>query len=345
MFRSLALSLTVLSACAADARGDLFFGTGTIQTGPVTTQADVNLINGNSSLGAQYINSIASNVFGTPTTFNALGSNLLSTYGLSSGGGPSATFGGQQVVAVFAAQGFAPNPASFTLNQATVALYTVAPNTYNQFIPSTWGTAGAPIATFTLRPGERSIDVFPGSGVFNALNPNQWNQASVNVTVGQANQGFFLFNEALNPNFWNQTAPLPPGTSTGEGIGIRADESLVQGNTTNTQGFDTAAEIAFANGIFNALLPGVSPFGFATGFGGLGNSGGTPTDFNPSNSATGAPNTADLVETLGTTTGHFAAAETPPGTRVPEPATLMVFAGMMGIGGLVYRRRTAKVAA
>jgi len=30
--------------------------------------------------------------------------------------------------------------------------------------------------------------------------------------------------------------------------------------------------------------------------------------------------------------------------QVPEPATLAVFAGVMGIGGLVYRRRTAKAA-
>jgi len=369
MFRSLALSLAVLSACAANARADLFFGTGTVQTSTngATTALNINQLNGDAQLGAQFINNTTTNAFPAPgSSFNTLGSNLLSTYGIQGGGAVPATFNGTPVVAVFALQGnAAPGGAVITAISGTVALYSIPTLAgYNQFNPTTWGatTAGgapaAPIATFTLRAGEQGIDKGPGQpgpggggpGAFN-FTAGQWNTASITLTVGALNSGPFSFNEGVNPNFWNQTGnpPLvPPGsTITGEGIGIIANEALLAGTATNTQfisggagtpGFDAL------NTIFNALLPGASPFGFATNFGGLGNTAGPGSNFNPSSSSTGSPNTADSIFGLGTTSGHFLAAETGGGGgRVPEPATLAVFAGMMGFGGLVYRkRRTVK---
>src|SRR5262245_17494596 len=106
MFRALAFALTAVAFTAATTQADVFIGTGTIQTGTNTTQAnvDVNVINGDVTLGAQFLNNITSNAAGSNGTYRVVGSNLLSTYGLQGGGGVPATYNGLPVVAVFTAQ-------------------------------------------------------------------------------------------------------------------------------------------------------------------------------------------------------------------------------------------------
>jgi len=353
MFRSLALSLAVLSACAANARADLYFGTGTIQTGPVTTQVDVNRINGDAAAGIQFINGTSTNaVVAAPGTFNSIGSNLLSTYGIQTLGNQiPATYSNTPIVAVFAVQGHTNSGfgGQIFLDKATVALYSVP--SIASYIPSdprTWGFTPTAIASWTIRAGEQGVDKGPlqpgpGGGGPSAFNftKDQWNQASITLSVGALNSGPFLFTEATNPNFWNLTGNppvIPPGSIRGdEGVGIIVNESLLAATSGNTTGL--AAGLGTANTIFNALLPGASAFGFATGVNTSGPGTGTASDFNPSTSTTGAPNSADQIFSLGSNWGLFVSANQE--TRVPEPATLAVFATMMGVGGLVYRRRRA----
>src|SRR5262249_23481551 len=148
--------------------------------------------------------------------------------------------------------------------------------------------------------------------------------------------------ENVNPNFWNVTGnpPITPGAT--ENVISRFVESLMPGTAGangNTRFIDPAqAGNTFGFDALNNIATGLGglPF-FATAFGGLGNSGGPATDFTPSSaSGAGTPaNTGDFLFTLGFTfaIGQVTAQE------APEPATLAVFAGLMGVGGLVYRKR------
>lgn len=368
MFRSLALSLAVLVACAATSRADVFIGTGAVQNGAggfnvgVPAVAGdglpngVNQLIGNTTLGVQYINNISSNTFnGNPavtTTVHTVGSNLIATEGFRAGGGQAASFNGQDIVVVFAARGTTPGGSAAVFNATNIgaAFYAVPTGTYNQNNPATWGTGGAPIATYGNIFSDRVRDNGPaalngGGPGFANLFANQVNQIGINATVGTSNQGFFMLQEINNQNFWNLIGnPLLLPNNNPNALVTRVDESLVVGDAINTG--NLAANLATLNNIFNTLLPGVAALdggvAFATAIGALGDSGGAAGAFNPSN-GNPAPNTADLVFTFGTTTvlGNVFATNPP----IPEPATLAVFATMMGVGGLVYRRRKAKIAA
>jgi len=370
MFRSLALSLTALFACAANASADVFIGTGAVQNGtggfnvgvppvgPDGLPNGVNQLIGNTTLGVQYINNISSNTFNAnpavTTTVHTVGSNLIATEGFRAGGGQNASFNGQDIVVVFAARGTTPGggAAVFTATNIGAAFYAVPAGTYNQNDPSKWGTGGAPIATYGNIFRDQVRDNGPaalnggGPGLFN-LAPGQVNQIGINATVNTSNQGFFLLQEINNPDFWNLIGnPLLLPNRNPNAIVTRVDESLLVADAINTG--NLAAQLATLNNIFNTLLPGVAALdggvAFASGIGAIGdpNNPATPSSFNPSNGNPN-PNTADLVFSFGTATvlGNVFA-NTPP---IPEPATLAVFAGMMGVGGLVYRRRKAKIAA
>jgi hypothetical protein len=350
MFRSIALSLAVVFALAANASADVFIGTGVIQTnnmggtaGNIMTNGGVNQIIGNTTLGVQYINNVSTNVFpNLGGTIHSIGSNLIATYGFRNGGGIPASFNGQDVVAVFAAQGTAtPSGATaqFFLNQVGVALYAVPTGSYNQNDPTTW-SSGTLIATFGNAFNANVIDqgpaaFFGGGPGFVNLAAAQTNVIGANSVVGASNQGFFLFEELTNQNFWDiiGNAGLLPNNNP-NAIVTRVDESYQVGDSINTAGL-TAAGLTALNNLYNTLLPGVSMFGFATGIGALGDSGGLATDFNPS-SGNPAPNTADVLFTFGTTTvlGNQLQIQ-----DIPEPTTLAVFAGLVGVGGLVYRKR------
>lgn len=375
MFRSLALSTVVVLATTTAASADFYFGTGTIQTGTASVQTDVNRINGDAALGVQFINTVnngaGNNAFtgvaGSPSQvgFHTVGANLLSTYGLQSGGAVPATYNGNPVVAVFAVQGYTQGGGSvINITNGSLGFYSIPSlASFNQNNPATYGatsadgnTAVTPIASFTLTPGQQGVDKGPGQpgpggggpGT-NNFAPNQFNQTSITLTVGSLNSGPFSFLESINPDFWNITGnppTVPPGATPGpEGISVIVNEALQTATANNTQFIDGGpGEAGFRalNTIFNALVPGGSTFGFATGFGGLGSTAGPTSDFNPSTSTSGAPNTADSIFTLGSATSHFVTAQLTP---VPEPMTLAVFGGVMGAGGLVYRkRRSAKVA-
>jgi hypothetical protein len=189
------------------------------------------------------------------------------------------------------------------------------------------------------------------------------NQISVNAAVGTANQGFFLFQESgtftgptLSGNDFITVIGNPPLVPPGfipqdEGIVSRIDESYRIGTAVNTgaidggagtAGFDALNTIAAALGGLSDLDAGMAGIqAFATDFGALGDATGDGRLFNPS-SGTPAPNTGDVLFTLGTTTS--------PGIQavVPEPAsvTLLMCGGLVGglCAGLRARRQRLPMA-
>jgi hypothetical protein len=367
MFRRFALSAAVLFACVANARADVFIGTGAVQNGaggffvgvpPVAGDGNPNGINqlqGVTTFGNQYVNNITSNVFGTPGVVHTVGANLVSTYGYRAGGGQPATFsvGGvpQDVVLVFAARGNTTGLGStsvFTATNIGAALYAVPTGTFNQNNPATW-TSATQIASFgnifstTVHDNGPAAFDGGGPGIFN-LSPGQVNQIGVNAQVGTSNQGFFLLSEINNQNFWNLIGNpgLLPNINP-NAVVVRADEGYTVGDTLNTA--NLAANLGNLNNIFNTLLPGVAAIdggvAFASAIGGLGSNAGPASSFNPS-SGNPIPNTNDVIFSFGATTvlGNNLVTQ-----QVPEPATLAVFAGVMGLGGFVYRRRKAKLVA
>jgi hypothetical protein len=367
----------------ANANADSWVGAATIRTSTngATTVGDAGnggiiQINANSSNGNQFINDVTTNVAfsGTPNDYRLVGSNLLSTYSAGDGSTFMSLYNGRPIVAVFAVSGTAipvlGNPTVFDATGGRVGFFSInAVTDYNVNKPTTWGATNAagtslltPIAVWDLKPREIMHDcpvggspgdffcppgtpAGGGPGIFNKL-ASQMNQISINATVGDASQGFFMFKEngvfptLEDSDFVNLlTNPLPGGVGIeAEGIVTRTDESIKQGTAINTAGINTATvdgtdgfnalnTIAKQLGGMADLVGGCSGVGcaFATGFGGLGNSGGLATDFNPSSASSGnIPNTADVLDTLGTTSSAFA-------EPVPEPATIVLFLG----GGLV----------
>jgi len=108
MFRSLALSLVVVSAYAANARADFFDTSATIASNP--TVANVNQIIGTSSGGFVFNNAVSTPAIspGSAINFTGVGSDLITNYGLAGGGNApgGAHFGaGFDIVKVFAVSG------------------------------------------------------------------------------------------------------------------------------------------------------------------------------------------------------------------------------------------------
>ena len=358
--------------------------TGTVRTSTgADTALDVNSLIGSNTLGNQFINTISgngNNAFpaANNSPFRVVGANILANYGFRLGGGTGAVFNPagapvQPVVAVFAAEGVAPNPAQIQLTGGRVGFFsiggTLQNNNFNEFNPITWGATNAagtsllsPIAVWDLKPAENVADLGPlaagggGPGTFNLL-ANQVNQAAINNVVGAVNQGFFLFKETttfpgatlVGNTFYTTTgnAPIvPPGNVlTDEGLisfinealrGGTLNDSFISGGT-GTAGFDALNTIAGALGGLADL--GGANTGFAIGYGGQGNAGGDPRSFNPSNGA-GVPNTSDSFFTLGTSSSPGVQFTPVVVNDIPEPASMLLWgAGVVGFGIYAKSRR------
>ena len=341
----------------APAAGDYFaVKSATIHTSTAgaTARTDVNRIDGSTVLGNQFINNTTTNVFPTLANsgFVSVGSNLLTFYGFRQGNpppNPSSTGAVydppngpvQPIVAVFALTGTATasndliNPNGIRVTGGRLALFsipgTLQTNGYNQFNPLTWGAVDGsgtalqtPIAVWDLAVPQNISDTGPfgtgGPGIFN-LSANQVNQASINLAVGAANQGFFLFKETTNPAFASPPGALsgngfatvthnppvvPPGFfSTGEGLVTFVNEALL-GNPNTTfisagAGFNALNTIADKLGGLPDLDAGQAGVqAFASGFVATPGTG-AATAFSPSTSAAGSPNSADTFFTVGST--------------------------------------------
>jgi hypothetical protein len=351
-----------------------------LSTAPTFTTNNINVISGvTSGAGSQFINGIfagGGNPFpNTGGTFRTVGANLLNKYTAQNGVLTDVLFNGMPVDVVFAVQGTTTSSVSgspmFTITGGRAGLFTTT--NFNGFDPRTWGTTAGtslatPIAVYDIKlPPERVVDnvmddpVDGGTHIFN-LAPNQVNQASVNTTVGSANQGFFLLKQSLTyttptalaggsaagSNYENVTNKTPPsGTFVDQGIVTRADESIQDADANGNASFYGAAGFLDALNIIAKQLGGLTDLGssagvgtaFATGLGGLGNNDTNATDYNPSTGQNfgGAriPNTNDLIETFGTTSSPTIQAST-----VPEPASVtMLLCGGLAAAGIAGIRR------
>lgn len=361
------LAVVTALAVVGPVRADVFVGTGTVRTsiGGATSTADVNIINGETSLGNGFFNNTTTNASGGVGTVRIVGSDLLSTYGFQFGGGTGVTYNGLPVVAVYALDGSIGGGSTvFQATSGRVGFFSIqSVTTYNQFNPITWGATTAsgqslltPLAVWDLKPAEAVKDLGPGQpsgggpGIFN-LTPTQVNQISSNALVPTSNQGFLLFRENATfttlegPNFINVTgnAPMPPAgfLALDEALVSRLDESYrvtpVVTFISGGPGFDALNTIAAQLGglsDLDAALPGSQAF--ANAFGGVGNSAGDGRAFNPSN-GNPSPNTGDLYFSVGITSAPGVQAND---TTVPEPASItLLISGSLAAGAFVSIRR------
>jgi len=361
MFRSLALSLAVLSACAASARADFFDTSATILINnnvPVPgSVSNVNQIIGTSSGGFDFTNTTSAATGGSPNqsrNFVSVGSDLVVSYNQFGGGSVPATFNGQQLVKVFAVSGVSTAGAggltTNVVNSGTVGYFAIAPGSYNAFNPTTWGTAANLVASYTL-VGPQNINQTP-TGTGGGIPASAVNVIALNTASPVNSQGHFLGVENFNPGFIT-TNVFPPGTATtGEGIHVLVNQQVAFQGTTNpadpannfrfldpagpTAGTGLAALNAFA------ALFGVGTFADVFGAGT-----GTGASFNPyvGPSLGQVPGSGDFGILSGDTEfpGFFTANQETP--RVPEPATIAVF-GLLAISAGAYGtvRRRVKAA-
>jgi len=359
MFRSLALSLAVLSACAANARADFFDTSATINSpGPIL---NLNQILGTSSGGFTFNNAVSTPAIapGSAINFVGVGSDVIKDYGLAGGGTApgGAHFGaGTDIIKVFAVSGSSAIGANgATVNTITaggIGYFAIPTGTYNQFDPRTWGTAATLIARYSLT-GPQNIGQI-NNGIGGGIGAGGVNTISLNILNPVNAQGHFLALEVpgglAGPGFITPNpAGLPPGsTPTGEGIHAFVNEQVVVGQTT-----DNTVNNAFrfvdpalsgAGGLaaldaFAALF-GVAGGTFAGGAFGAGN--GTGTSFNPYAGPSVLPSTlgsGDFGSLFGNTDFPGVSAETVPPGRVPEPATMLVWGVVLATGGLALRSR------
>ena len=165
------LAIGVLVVCLTlgfrtGAHADFIAKTSSVHTstGGATLALDVDLINGDTSLGALFINNVSTNSvpFAGTASAVAVGSNLLASYGVRAGGGTGAVYnpsGGpsQPIVAVFALSGTvaAGGGNVFVATGGRVGFFsivgTLASNGYNQFSPAT-GVRRMPQGRRSCRP-------------------------------------------------------------------------------------------------------------------------------------------------------------------------------------------------
>src|SRR5262245_13629362 len=88
------IAVAVMLGLQSNIRADFVAKASTVHTSTAgaTTRTEVNLISGNTSLGALFVNNVTTNSFPFAGVGNAVavGSNLLSSYTLRTGGGTGA---------------------------------------------------------------------------------------------------------------------------------------------------------------------------------------------------------------------------------------------------------------
>jgi len=334
--KSLLGALLVTLACAAGAQADTFLteqatvNQGIVPPGGGTNLPNVNQINLSGGGGIVLENNITSNGPNVGDKFNLLAAGVIADFTRNPGGSFVADFGGgnKQVVAVFAGQGTVTSLTGGTQSTASIdsgklALFAIDKNTFDRLNASTWGTAGAAIATFNLTNPADITKGIPNpndpEAIFFAA--NQVNTGAINLAAGQQIQDRLLFKDLIDPLIVVQ----PPFTGQNEGLFGRFDQTALA-----FAGNPFAGQENTLNGIF-AKVNG-SGFFQTTGTG-------TPTDFNPQQLGGTIP--ADFITQLG---GNFVPGILQEG-QIPEPASMLLWgavAGGMGVYGGIRRYRGKK---
>jgi len=142
---------------------------------------------------------------------NVIAGNLLATYVETSGVSPHARWTDAQgtdwdiavVVAMSGGSDNDPTQPTFTAESGALALFAVAPDTFNKYDPSSWGATtdngfgttvlATPLAVFDLAPAE-AVAQGPAEASGNFIfTKAQVNQQSLNVVDPNASQGNYLW--------------------------------------------------------------------------------------------------------------------------------------------------------
>jgi len=353
MFRSLALALAVLtalilaapvSAAPINAHEQGSFTTTTAGPPNVGNVTSISSSTG----GFTFTNNVSTTTFGAGGTIVTVGATPLTSFNQSNGNTVPVTFNGQQVVAVFAIQGTAPSGSgnvTATFTEAKLGFFTIAPNTFNTFNPISWGATNATgtalntpalVTTFGIKPQELITAGVAGSTQDVPIFPPQVNQSTINAATSGNTQGHFLLQETgggLAGFGWETvtTGPFPGFTKLLEGLHVRSDQGTATATSDNTAFVGNgSAGLAALNTIAAQLGGGLSNGFFATGL-----NTGTAAGFNPSTTFPVGP---DLLASIGLTFYPILEQDTTT-QQVPEPASMALFGALVGVGGLVYRKR------
>jgi len=247
----------------------------------------------------------------------ATGSNNLSTYTQTNGSG--FIFKGDNVTVSYAIQGTQTTTIggglSASFQKGVFAIYDTHAVAWNNANPATWGpnTAGATLlysGTIRLGPGNTIVGINPAGQPQSATAGAAQNQAAFNLNVPSV-AGNFVFSHLVNNMF------LTPNPS--DGVQIHVTETNAQGTVSPG---DAALDANFAAvaGLDTQAFSTLHPFA-DTNFTNLYNTG------NPQG-------TGDTAQTIAF---NIFPVITPPGGVVPEPTSMLIWAGIAaGIG--IYRR-------
>jgi len=329
MFRSLALTAAAVLTFSATAKADpvtFFPGDGSsVPNFLGFDPAPGNILN----VGAQQA-ILNFSLTGQPQTFTSYGQATIPSV-LVSGGGAAVGVSGANLTVVFG------------LTERVVG------------ITGTPGAAGS-TATFAITPGcpVNYFQVFQGGAPANNLAGTGFNDGNLvlsgrftntlnipTVTVTTANAG--ALDQFGTNNYPNSTAGLTGAFTIQGNVDFLNPAYFSAGTSAPT--FIVSSQVVDP---FNAVDPsaafliGTTLTGVAavpvTAGAGLGTATGGLTTIGPVNA--GDPTTNGMSNQVqGDLNVSFVFVETPPGSRVPEPATLAVFGILAGVSGLSYRRR------
>jgi hypothetical protein len=341
--KRLLLALVPAIGLVAPAHADVFVtGTETANQaalGGSTSFNQVIRVNGTAFGGRDFGNDITSTSPTAGDLVNIITVDQITSYNRNgSPSNPLSNFGNNTGVIVAAIQGKLVSVGGGFFNvqilNGRAGFYAQSQATYDPLHPATYGATNAagttfntPVAQYTLHT---PVDVVPGpKGESDNFPASQVNSTSVNTVAGTTSQGRFLFGEDFNGGF------LVVDPVTGQKAVGQLGLSQAQIQTTNlaTSSF-TAADQAALNTIFSNLDPFASGFSQFATFGS-----GTATDFNPGNPA--GTGDAEQSFSLAVDPGNFFAGS------VPEPATISLWAlilGSGGVAGLVRRYRARRAA-
>ncbi len=331
------LAIGLALAVGASARADQMATNVTLPSfaagaGNAPNFAQVGEVAANQANGLSYTTT-TSTTAGSPVY--ATGANLLSGYSQvppPTGSGNSFIMTGDHLVFTYAIQG-TQNPVvgpglAATFQKAVVAIYDVHATVFNAGMVNTWGpnTPGAVLVySGTLLPPSNTTpfpEGTPQAGQPSALTPaSAQNVAAFNPVLGTVSQGNVVFSDVLNNVF---LAPFATD-------GLQLDFA-----ETNSQGTPSPGD-ALLDSNWNALAALIPAVGLtANPF--------TTTGFTAKYNQNNAQATGATIQTIGFNIFPTISIPPPPPPppSSPEPASMLIWAGV-AVGFGIYRRTRRSV--
>jgi hypothetical protein len=328
------LAIGLALAVGVSARADEFTTNVTLVApyGGGSNLANLVNVTGGTGVGLSYTANEAKNINTNNAVVYATGANLLGSYQLGNGTGAALGSSTHQVVLTYAIQGTAQVPpvggalATANFQKGVFGIYDIGSTSFSTTNTASW-TAGKLLYSGSIIPAVATQQGTnpPGDPTFAGQPLVGQNQANFFAASGAHAPGAFITHTNGNPANALNALFAPPNPFDG----FQAEVDELNALATVTYASLSPPTNAQLNANF-ALVAGLDP---TVAFGSL-----TPfTDNGGFNPGSGLNNgNGDTLQKIGFTLFPVQAAAPPPPPGVPEPATLLVWAGIAaGLG--VYR--------